>query len=169
MEFFLPSLLAILLALLITFLISPNLGPLAVATVALVALGFALNSHLQMFKEEYALSSWATSAKGVAPYLMVGAILVFIIGYLLSLFSSGKAPNLPAPPSTMPPANTATNFITRGINNGLANAGLVPVARNVSANTPGESAVSLNRQNGNLTNSEIRRMAESQLASSKGP
>ncbi len=170
MEFFLPSLLTVLLALLFTFFISPNLGPLAVATVAFIALLYAANTHYTMFKDEYSLQSWASSAQAFAPYIIVGTILIFVIGYLLTLFSGGKAPNLPMPPSVLPPPETATNLVTKGINNGLSAAGLVPVVKNVSANTPGASAISLNnKRNGNLTNSEIRRQVESQLASSKGP
>ena len=170
MEFFLPSLLTILLALLFTYFVSPSLGPMAVAAVALVALVFAAKAHYDMFRDEYSLQSWAASAKDFAPYIIVGLILIFVIGYLLSLFSGGKAPNLPMPPPTLPPPETATNLVTRGINNGLAATGLVPVVRNISANTPGQSAISINaKKNGNLTNSEIRRQVESQLASSKGP
>jgi hypothetical protein len=70
-----------------------------------------------MFAAEYRLSSWQDSLKIYAPALMIGAIIIFIIYSIISIFSKGQVPVPQVPVVNMPPANTATNKVTETINN----------------------------------------------------
>lgn len=125
MEFFLPSVLILLLAAAVVFFVLPNFGApvLAVVSAALLALG--LYHHRSTFGSEYKLASWSIPLMSYAPYIMIGGLLVFIAIYLLYLLpgssSNATAASMPLLPtiSAMPPANTATNPVTNAINLGL--------------------------------------------------
>ena len=74
--------------------------------------------------------TWTTAASAAAPYILVGTVVAFSIGYLLYLFGAGKKTSLPLPPSTIPPPETATNVLTSAIGNGLRATGLANVSSN---------------------------------------
>jgi hypothetical protein len=134
MEFFLPSLLIVIFALAVVFSLFPRMGPFMLAILAAVALFFAARNHLAVFKQDYETMTWTTSAKAAAPYVLVGVVILFSIGYLLFLWGAGKSVNLPMPPASIPPPNSATNIITSAIGNGLKATGLATVSATVSAN-----------------------------------
>lgn len=140
MELFFPSVLALLLAAAIVFFVLPRFGPAVLALVALGLLGFGLYQHRSLFGNEYRLSTWRLQGMAYAPYIMVGVVLVFIALYLLNLSPLGRtnttAPVMPEVPTVaeMPPANTATNSVTAGLNNALkAAAGVVGAANATNA------------------------------------
>lgn len=115
MEFFLPSILFLLVACGIVFFVIPRFGPLVLAIASLVLLSLGIYNHYSMFESEYRLSSWQTGAAAYAPFLMIGALVLSIILYLFYLVPvSGSTNNLEAP--SLPPSNTATNPITEGVN-----------------------------------------------------
>lgn len=128
MEFFLPSLLIVILALGLVFGLFPRLGPMMLAVLASVALVFAVRQHMVTFKQDYQTMTWATSAKAAAPYVLVGVVILFSIGYLLYLWGAGKKSVLPSPPMTIPPPSTATNMLTSAIGNSLKATGLATVS-----------------------------------------
>lgn len=128
MEFFLPSLLVMILALGLVFGIFPKLGPMMLAVLAAVALFFAVRQHMADFKMDYQTMTWTTSAKTAAPYVLVGVVILFSIGYLLYLWGAGKKAVLPSPPITIPPPSTATNMLTSAIGNSLKATGLATVS-----------------------------------------
>lgn len=125
MELFLPSVLALLLAAAIVFFVLPRFGPAVLALVSLGLLAFGLYQHRTLFGSEYRLSTVRLDAMTYAPYIMVGGVLLFIVLYLLNISPLGQgnttAPVMPDVPTVaeMPPANTATNAVTAGVNNAL--------------------------------------------------
>ena len=127
MEFYLPSIFLLLLAAALTVTLAPNFTPLVLAGFASICLVFAAYNHWSMFWIEYQNMHWASTATAAAPYLVIGSVIVFTVGYIILLFSSGRAPSLSMPPSTIPSPNTSTNFVTRAIGNGLVNTGMVNV------------------------------------------
>lgn len=109
MELFLPSLLIILLAGAVVFTVIPKFAPMTLTIIAIVLLVLGVGHHYKLFKNEYRLSTWQTSSF-IAPALVIGVALFFILGYLLSYFGSG----VPVP--TMPAIPSVTD-ITSGIGN----------------------------------------------------
>jgi hypothetical protein len=140
MELFIPSVLALLLAAAVVFFVLPRFGPAVLALVALALLGFGVYQHRSLFGSEYRLSTWQLDFMGYAPYIMVGGVLAVIAFYLISLSPLGRtnttAPAMPEVPTVaeMPPANTATNAVTAGVNNALKAAAATVGA--VNANKP---------------------------------
>lgn len=125
MEFFLPSVLVLLLAAAVVFFVFPSLGPLTLAVISMVLLTLGVYQHSAQFGVEYRMSTWQLGSLAYAPYLMVGGLLLAIIiylGYLLPVSSSSNstASIIPMPTiSNMPSANTSTNPITAGINRAI--------------------------------------------------
>jgi hypothetical protein len=130
MEFFLPSLLIFILALVVSFGIFPRMAPFMLAIFAGLGLIIAVRHHRTLFKQDYETMTWTTAASAAAPYVLVGTVVAFSIGYLLYLFGAGKKTSLPLPPSTIPPPETATNVLTSAIGNGLRATGLANVSSN---------------------------------------
>jgi len=128
MEFFLPSVLLLLLAAAVVFFVFPRFGPTTLAFLSLALLAFGIYQHVSAFGSEYRLSTWQYDIKGFAPYIMMGGVLAVIAFYLLNLSPLGRAnttaPSLPEAPTVanMPSANTATNAVTAGVNNALKGA-----------------------------------------------
>lgn len=120
MEFFLPSLLVILIGTLIAFFIIPKFSPFILAILSVALLAFGIYHHYQLFSYEYKYSTWLDQFKPYAGMVMIGLIVLISIFYFIGLFSTGKA----SPPAinnsimeNLPSANTATNVLTEGINN----------------------------------------------------
>jgi hypothetical protein len=125
MELFIPSVLVLLLAAAVVFFILPRFGAPVLALVSVALLVYGIYQHMNAFGNEYRLSTWQLGLVSYAPYVMVGGLLLVMAFYLISLSPLGKptAPtvNLPEMPSieNMPPASTATNVVTQGVNNAL--------------------------------------------------
>ena len=114
MELFLPSIAALLIAALIVFLVLPRLGAPILAGLSLVLLAYAINNHMQLFSSEYRYSTWQEQLKNYAPFVMIGVLILFSLGFMSYLFTGSGASALPA--SNMPVNNAAVNAI-----NGAAN------------------------------------------------
>jgi hypothetical protein len=123
MEFFLPSVLVLLLAAAVVFFIFPRFGPLTLAIVSLVLLILGVYNHSTQFGAEYRLSTWQYALTAYSPFVLIGVLLLAIIGYLFFL-APGASPTVAAPVtmptvSNMPPPETATNALTATVNRGL--------------------------------------------------
>jgi hypothetical protein len=124
MELFIPSVLLVLLAAAVVFVVLPRLGPTVLAVAAMGLLAYGVYNHMKTFGNEYRLSTWQLDYMAFVPYLLVGLVLFIITFYLLSMSPFGGASTAPPVPEVptvaeMPPANTATNAVTAGVNNAL--------------------------------------------------
>jgi hypothetical protein len=153
MEFFLPSILFLLIAAAIVFFVIPRFGPLVLAIVSLVLLTIGMYNHYTLFQNEYRASTWQLGLVAFAPYIMIGVVIVMIILYLTYLLPSGatsSAPNVKANTINLPPPETATNVITEGVNNAIRAA--APVA-NIKVNTTNQPNTLNNNNNiNNISN-----------------
>lgn len=158
MEFYLPSFLVLIAAAMVVFFVFPKLTPLMLAVLAATALVAALYNHYTLFGSEYQLMTWVDGAKASAPYVLVSVVVIFIIGYLLYLFGQGRTVQMPSlPPMNLPSANSATNPVTRAINNTMVNTGMAN--RN---NNGGRNFYSTNA-NVNANNSQMENILRSRL------
>lgn len=163
MEFFLPSILFLLIAAAIVFFVIPRFGPLVLAVVSLVLLTIGMYNHYTLFQNEYRASTWQLGLVAYAPYVMIGAVILMIIMYLTYLLPSGAGvsmntsnvnTNVKANTINLPPPETATNVITQGVNNAIRAA--APVA-NIKVNTTNQPNANmglfgLNNNNNNNNN-----------------
>ena len=117
MDFYWPSLTALVIAFFIVFYLFPQFTPVILAFFAGAALVYGIYNHYIMFGAEYSMMTWVDSARSSAPTIMVGIVIAFLIGYLLYMARSGRSPNVPSP--SYAPASTATNPATNAINRGL--------------------------------------------------
>ena len=172
MEFFLPSILVLLVAAAIVFFVIPRFGPLVLAVVSLILLGIGIYNHYSMFQNEYRLSTWQLGAVAYAPYLLIGAVIVMIILYLTYLLPSGSAAsgnntpananaNVKANTINLPPPETATNVITEGANNAIRAAAKMANVKVNTTNQPNNPANlglfnNLNNNNNNNFNNNPR-------------
>lgn len=122
MDFVLPSISAILLAVAIVMYVFPRIAPVMLAIFAAVALAYGIYTHYTMFGGEYMTMTWVDQARSAAPYIMVTMVVTFLIGYLLFIYGSMKSA-APSSWSNLPPASTATNSFTAAVNNSLNSAG----------------------------------------------
>lgn len=172
MEFFLPSFFLLLLALLVIFLVLPKFAPFALAIFAAVALVFAAINHATLFSGDYRMMIATSNLVKYAPIIMIGAVIVFSIGYVFLFLRRGIRISLPDISMKIPPPNTSTNIITRAVGNGLQAAGIAQVAASpaatpagISANTPSRSLVSMSPSlQGQLSTAQEQSILASRLA-----
>ena len=149
MEFFLPSLAALLLTALLIFFVLPKFGAPILVVISIILLMYGVRSHIQLFAPEYRYSTWQEQLKLYAPFIIIAGLLLSVLSYLGFLFGTKgvnalPAPNI-APAVNMPPANTATNPVTSIINSGLqaVNSVVNAVSPNTSANNSKKNNFSL--------------------------
>ncbi len=134
MEIFLPSFLIILLAAVVTFVVLPRFSPYILTILAIALLVFGVYHHYSLFKDEYRLATWYRNTSFVAPALVLGVALFFILGYILTFFGSSGVP-VPAVPTEITGAfntvktavgnvtsrvtNAVNESVNRGLNNGI--------------------------------------------------
>ena len=73
------------------FFVLPKFAPIVLGIIALLALILGAYQHYQMFKFDYRLMSWKDGASAAAPYILVGFIVLYIVGFMTSLYKS-KSP-----------------------------------------------------------------------------
>ena len=142
MEIFLPSFLIIILSAVVVFTVLPRFGPLVLTVLSIVLLTFGTYHHYKMFKDEYRLASWYKSAGfGIlAPALVLGVALFFILGYILSFFGSGvPVPSMPNISQITDTMEAAVNTAVDAVNNTAA------AAVNNTANFVNETVNNVNR------------------------
>ena len=127
MEFYIPSLLIMLLAAIVIVVLIPKLSPLILTVVCSLLLVWGIANHYTLFSTEYRNMNWTNTAVLVGPYLMLFLVIGLSLGYIILLFTSRKFSSTPAEPINIPPPETATNYITRGIGNSLASTGMANI------------------------------------------
>ena len=156
MEFFLPSLIAFIIAIAIVFVVLPRLAAPVLVGVSLLILGFALYQHITLFSTEYTLSTWQDQLKFYAPWVLIAGLLVSILIYFATIALTGSPMPIPTMPLTpaLPPSTTATNVFTAAVNNGIRNIQNVasPVMKNLGNTTSGYPM----RNNRNQTQNQNR-------------
>ena len=90
MQLFIPSVITIVIAAVLAFLVIPRTGALILASVSLLALIAVGFHHYNMFYSEYMLSTWQNGIGENAPFFVLGFALLFIIGSLLFMFQGGE-------------------------------------------------------------------------------
>ncbi len=166
MELFIPSFLILILAAIVVFTIVPRFGPHVIIMVSLALLTFGVFHHWSMFKSEYKLATWHEPLKQIAPAIMIGILLLFILSYILSFFGSGvPVPAVGNVGEAMTSAvNTATNTVS-GIVNSVKN--VAAQATNTvanAANTIANQAASVVNNNANSLRNNLRRRNIGSLA-----
>lgn len=137
MELFLPSLAALLIAGLIVFLVLPRLGAPILAVLSIVLLVYGVYSHYTLFSSEYRYSTWQEQLKFYAPFIIIGALILSILGYMGFLFGSNGGVNvLPAPnvaaagdAQVVDAINTVGNTVLAGATNLTNSLGLTNNAK----------------------------------------
>jgi hypothetical protein len=71
--------------------------------------------------------NWTNTASLLGPYVMLFVVIVISIGYIILIFlrktvSSGSNEKM-----TIPPPDSATNYMTRGIGNSLSASGIADI------------------------------------------
>jgi len=133
MEFFLPSILLIILAIGLSVAFVPKLSPFVLVLGSVMCIAIAGYNHYTLFSGEYSVMTWIESAKNFAPILLTGLVILLAGGYLLMMVRGGKTPTLQMPAMSIPPPETATNVLTQNIGEGLKSAGM-SVNRNEGTN-----------------------------------
>jgi hypothetical protein len=118
MDFFIPSLLVLLISAIVIFFLVPKLGPVTMLILSIALLLFAVMHHIKMYKSEYTLSTWPMLLSTYGPYIVLGTVLLFILFFI---FSSYGGPSVPVPEVAGSPvvesANSIINSIKTAVNN----------------------------------------------------
>lgn len=120
MEFFLPSLIIVIISALIAFTVLPRFSPLILAVISIVLLVFGIYHHMKIFGYEYTYSTWQDMVKPYAPAAMIILLMIVIIFYFMYIFGKSGAPKMNNI-GELPSAESATNFVTEVINNTIRN------------------------------------------------
>lgn len=124
MEFFLPSLVILILAGVTSFVIIPRMGPIIVLVLSLALLAFGMYHHYKLFSSEYRLSTWQEQLRFYGPGVAIAALVFFILFFVVSLFKGGQVPvpNMPSPAitasnSTLSPVASILNTVKNTVSN----------------------------------------------------
>ena len=117
MEFFLPAVILFLVAIMVVFLIAPNITPFITAILAIIFLTFGVYTHYTLFTSEYRLSTWQDSLKIYAPAVMIIVIILFIIYSMIAFFTDIHIPVPEMPNIEMPNTGSLTNYAMNIYNN----------------------------------------------------
>ncbi len=114
MELFLPSILLMLLAGVVVFMILPRFGPYVLTGLSIALLIFGVSHHYKSFYDEYRLATWYQTSSFLAPALVLGIALFFLLSYMLTFFGGSGIP-VPAMPS-IPGVDDVTSAVTSAVN-----------------------------------------------------
>jgi hypothetical protein len=129
MEFFLPSLIVLILSAIVVFVFLPRMAPFVLLLLSAGLLGFGIYHHYSLFKDEYRFSTWQDQLKIYGPGALIGVIVLFLVGFILSFFGGASmpvpsVPSMPEMPSMpeIPPASEVFNNVTNTVTNTVTNA-----------------------------------------------
>jgi hypothetical protein len=86
MQLFLPTLITVVIAAILAFLVIPRTGALILASVSLLALIAAGIHHYNLFYSEYMLSTWQNGLGANASFVILALAIIFIIGSIFYMF-----------------------------------------------------------------------------------
>lgn len=126
MEFFIPSLFVVLFATILVFLVVPRFGPVTMIVMSIAMLAVAIYHHANLFQSEYTSMTWNSLLISYGPFVMMGALLIFILSFVFSSYGgSVPVPSLPEgnamtsiANTVASTANTIRNTFTGRRNNG---------------------------------------------------
>jgi hypothetical protein len=107
MELYLPSLMILVLAGIVIFAILPRLSPLILVVIVSLILAVTGYHHANLFREEYAMSTWQTSVYNTAAPFMIAMVILLSIGFGLNLLRK-KATGQPITMPSVPQMGTNT-------------------------------------------------------------
>lgn len=150
MEFFLPSLIVIIIGAIIAFMVLPRFSPLILAIISIALLAFGIYHHMKIFSYEYTYSTWQEQFKSYGPAVMISALMLVIIFYFMYLFGKAGAPAKVNNIGQLPSAESATNFLTETINNTIRN--VANAVNGVSENAKKNNGGIMNTINNSIVN-----------------
>lgn len=127
MEFYIPSLFILLLVAIVLVLLLPQLSPMILTVVCSLLLVWGIANHYTLFANEYHNMNWTNSATLAGPYIILFLVIGLSLGYIILLFTRKRFTSSPPAPMNIPPPETATNYVTRGIGNSLAATGMANI------------------------------------------
>lgn len=89
MQLFIPSVITIVIAAVLAFLVIPRTGALILASVSLLAVIAVGLHHYNLFYSEYMLSTWQNGIGANASFIVLGLAILFIISSILFMFKGG--------------------------------------------------------------------------------
>lgn len=110
MELFVPSVLLLILAGLVIFVILPNVAPLTLAILTVILLATVGYHHHTLFAHEYAQSTWQTTVYNASVPFLLAMVALFMIGFGLNLLRSRVFPGSTNVPKNLTAPSTAANL-----------------------------------------------------------
>jgi len=154
MEFFIPGLSIFLLAVVCAIVFAPKATPMVAAILSLLFLTYGVYDHYRMFLPEYRLSTWQQTFSMYSPYLMIGAIILYVIFSMIAFFTGGTVP-IPSLPNVeipqMPAVTNTTNQLSKSLNTAVNS--ISDSANNLMESTVNTGNSLLNSLNNSLNNS----------------
>lgn len=71
--------------------------------------------------------NWTNTAIIAGPYVILFLVIGLSLGYIILVFTRNRFTSTPAPSMNIPPPETATNYVTRGIGNSLVSTGMANI------------------------------------------
>ena len=150
MEFFVPSLLILVLSTLMVFWLIPKFGPVTMLVISIILLTFTVYHHISLFKTEYTQSSWPSFLSAYSPYFILGFLLLFILFFIFSSYGGAAVP--------VPSINTSAGSVAGSVT-GAANSIVESITNTISnATNTIKNTITGNRgANGNRGNGNVRK------------
>ena len=117
-----------LVGMFMAFYVIPKMSLYFLLILAIVGFIFAIYTHRTLFASEYKNMNWLNTAMGIAPLLLTGIVIVFVVGYILYLIGIRSNLSLPSVQTIIPSPQTATNPLTQMIGTGLLSTGTASAA-----------------------------------------
>lgn len=112
---YIPSITVLLVSLIvIVILFVVRLPLILISLIAILLIAISVNQHFALFATDYELLKSTQSLAGWAPYILIGVVILFALGFLFFLSSSGSRAAvyrqnfLPAAPFNAPFGTTVT-------------------------------------------------------------
>ena len=115
MEFFIPSLIVLVLGAIFLFAVLPKLSPYVLGGLAVSMFGLGLWQHYTMFPYEYKMSAASDAIKQYSGFIMLLAVIFAGVTGVLMMHggnppsTEGILPAMPAMPNIMGSSNNAKN------------------------------------------------------------
>ena len=127
MEFYIPSLFIILLAAIFVVLVVPRLSHVVLIVLCILLLVWGIANHYTLFVTEYHNMNWTNTAVVAGPYVILFVVIALSLGYIILLFTKSRSSSQREEKINIPPPESATNYVTRGIGNSLSATGMADI------------------------------------------